>query len=149
MTVKRKPVVFACAGCSSVAKLSWEVAKELDRRGVAEMSCLAGVGAQKRRFLRLLEGRPIWVVDGCPIACGLGIMGLVNRKVDWHIRLDTWGCAKHDDYAHSDIHELVDRLLDAAAESDRLTETAGGVSAAPNPLRPWRHRAPACADDAC
>jgi len=109
------PVVFACAGCSPVAKLSWEVAKELDRRGVAEMSCLAGVGARRPSFLKQIRDRPVWVVDGCPIVCGLGILQLVEKPIDWHIRLDTFGFRKHEDHASVEVAALVDRILAAAA----------------------------------
>jgi len=59
MMSKRKPIAFACAGCSFAAKLSWELAKELDRRGIAEMSCLAGVGARKKPFLSMLRDREV------------------------------------------------------------------------------------------
>lgn len=108
---KPLPVVFACAGCSPVAKLSWEVAKELDRRGVAEMSCLAGVGARRPSFLKQIRDRPVWVVDGCPISCGLGILQLVGRAIDWRIRLDSLGYRKREELASVDVAALVDRLL--------------------------------------
>lgn len=108
---KPLPVVFACAGCSPVAKLSWEVAKELDRRGVAEMSCLAGVGARRPSFLKQIRERPVWVVDGCPISCGQGILQLVEKPIDWHIRLDSLGYRKSEEHASVDVAALVDRLL--------------------------------------
>ena len=38
------PLVYSCSGCSSAAQLANHVALQLDRRGVAEMSCIAGVG---------------------------------------------------------------------------------------------------------
>lgn len=91
-----KPIVFACAGCSQVAKLAWELAKELDRRGIAEMSCLAGVGARKPVFLKKIAHRKVWVIDGCPIECGLGIFDLIGLPIDRHIRLAEWGFKKHE-----------------------------------------------------
>lgn len=39
-----RPLVYSCSGCSSAAQLANHVALQLDRRGVAEMSCIAGVG---------------------------------------------------------------------------------------------------------
>lgn len=91
----RNPIVFACAGCSFAAKLSWELAKELDRRGIAEMSCLAGVGAHKKPFLNRLRDRAVWVIDGCPVECGLGIFELIDTPVDRHIRLADLGFKKN------------------------------------------------------
>ncbi len=38
------PLVYSCSGCSSAAQLANHVALQLDRRGLAEMSCIAGVG---------------------------------------------------------------------------------------------------------
>lgn len=88
------PIVLACAGCSPVAKLSWELANEMDRRGLAEMSCLAGFGAQKPVFLRKLKGRQVWLIDGCPIHCGKGIFDLIDAPIHKHIRLAELGFEK-------------------------------------------------------
>lgn len=41
----KKPVVFACSGCSFAGRLAYELAQEMDRLEVAEMSCLAGVAS--------------------------------------------------------------------------------------------------------
>lgn len=106
------PIVFACAGCSQVAKLSWELAKELDRRGLAEMSCLAGVGAQKKTFLRKLQNREIWVIDGCPIHCGQGIFDLIHTPVDKHIRLAEMGFKKFASEPYQpDMDELISLVV--------------------------------------
>ncbi|WP_317850995.1 MULTISPECIES: putative zinc-binding protein, partial [unclassified Pseudomonas] len=38
------PLVYSCSGCSNVAQLANTVALRLDRAGLAEMSCIVGVG---------------------------------------------------------------------------------------------------------
>jgi len=86
-----KPLVFACAGCSDVGRLAYDVARELDRRGTAEMSCLAGVAARKPAFLRKLRGRHIWLVDGCPIECALATFVNPGHTIARHIRLADYG----------------------------------------------------------
>lgn len=91
---ERAPVVFACAGCSFAGQLAYQLALELDRRGHAEMSCLAGVGAEKPVFFRKMQGREVWVVDGCPIACGQGIFDRVGRSAPFYIRLHDLGYKK-------------------------------------------------------
>lgn len=112
------PIVFACAGCSFAARLSWDLAKALDRRGVAEMSCLAGVGARKPAFLRKLVGRPIWVIDGCPIECGLGIFDLIDYKIDRHIRLAELGIKKlHEPAGGIDMDALIERVVNTTSEA--------------------------------
>ena len=63
---KSLPLVYSCSGCSSAAQMANDLALRLDRAGVAEMSCIAGVGggdarrtlANDQRHLRLtLEDR--------------------------------------------------------------------------------------------
>ena len=39
-----KPLVYSCSGCSNVAQLANDIAVWMSREGVAEMSCIAGVG---------------------------------------------------------------------------------------------------------
>lgn len=41
---KDKPLVYSCSGCSSAAQMSNYLAVQLDRMGIAETPCIAGVG---------------------------------------------------------------------------------------------------------
>ena len=64
------PLVYACSGCSSAAQLANHVAVRLDRSGVAEMSCIAGVGGDVPSLLKTVRsGRSIIALDGCPLVC--------------------------------------------------------------------------------
>jgi uncharacterized metal-binding protein len=93
-TDERKPILFACSGCSAAGRLAYDLALELDRRQTAEMSCLAGLAAELKPFTRLVEGRAMWVVDGCPIQCARAIFEQQGRPIDYHIRLDNYGVRK-------------------------------------------------------
>lgn len=109
-----KPLVYACAGCSQVARLAYDLAKDLDRRGLAEMSCLAGLGAGKRAFTRMLDGRSAWVIDGCPIECGLGVFERNKHAVGRHIRLFDLGYKKNQALIQGyDMDELIQYVLSA------------------------------------
>jgi len=88
------PIALACSGCSEVGQFANQVALELNRRGIAEMSCLAGVGAAKRHFLKQLRDREVWIIDGCPIECSLGAFHQVQEHADVHIRLHVLGVRK-------------------------------------------------------
>ena len=67
---ERRPLVYACSGCSSAAQTANDVALALDRRGEAEMSCIAGVGGDVALLVRVAKsGRDIVVLDGCPLQC--------------------------------------------------------------------------------
>jgi uncharacterized metal-binding protein len=62
------------------------IAIRLDREGVAEMSCIAGVGGDVRKLVKVAtSGRPIIGIDGCPLACvksSLARHGV--EPVSWH-----------------------------------------------------------------
>lgn len=107
-----KPLVYACAGCSGVGETAYRIARELDRRGIAQMSCLAGVGAAKKHFLNQMKNRSIWVIDGCPIGCGLGVFDLVDRPIDKCLRLHEWEIRK-DDPSPEDksFYNLIERVI--------------------------------------
>lgn len=67
---KNLPLVYSCSGCSSAAQMANHVAIQLDRRGLAEMSCIAGVGGDVPKLVRIAKsGRPIVALDGCALAC--------------------------------------------------------------------------------
>ncbi len=64
------PLVYSCSGCSSAAQMANYLALSLDRRGLAEMSCIAGVGGDVPKLVRVAKsGRPIIGIDGCALAC--------------------------------------------------------------------------------
>lgn len=110
------PVVFACSGCSNAGQLANQVALELDRRGIAEMSCLAGVGAAKATFLKKIQGREVWVIDGCPIECSHGVFELARERVDVHIRLFDLGIRKNVELPTGvELDQLVENVLRHAA----------------------------------
>lgn len=66
----RLPIVYSCSGCSSAAQLANHLAVRLDRLGVAQMSCIAGVGGDVESLVRVARSaRPLVAIDGCPLQC--------------------------------------------------------------------------------
>ncbi|MDY0013810.1 MAG: putative zinc-binding protein [Rhodocyclaceae bacterium] len=64
------PLVYSCSGCSSAAQTSNTVAIALDRLNLAEMSCIAGVGGDVPKLVKVAKsGRPIVGIDGCALSC--------------------------------------------------------------------------------
>ena len=90
------PIVFACSGCSNAGQLANRLALEFNRRGLAEMSCLAGFAAGKTHFLKKLQAREVWIIDGCPLECSVGVFDQVLQHVDVVIRLHELGVRKND-----------------------------------------------------
>jgi uncharacterized metal-binding protein len=117
------PLVYSCSGCSSAAQLANHVALQLDRRGLAEMSCIAGVGGDVPHLLKIARsGRPIIALDGCPLVCvqsTLARHGLVAQR---HYQLQQYGVRKRQ-------HEDFDREQAAAV----LERVAADLQAAPTP----------------
>ncbi|MEP6965428.1 MAG: putative zinc-binding protein, partial [Polaromonas sp.] len=96
-----RPLVYACSGCSSAAQLANHVAVRLDRSGVAEMSCIAGVGGDVPSLLKTaLSGRPILALDGCPLVCVKSSLARHGITPDRHYQLQHYGVRKrqHEDF---------------------------------------------------
>ena len=53
----RLPLVYSCSGCSSAAQMANHLALRLDRAGVAEMSCIAGVGGGVAGLVRTARSK--------------------------------------------------------------------------------------------
>lgn len=114
--VSSRPLVVACAGCSPAGKAAYVVAQELTARGVAEVSCLAGVAAELPVFQKKLVGREVWVVDGCPLQCALHVFRKQQREVARHIRLDDLGVKKQVGLSDAAaVESLVDGLGNEAS----------------------------------
>ena len=110
------PLVYSCSGCSSAAQMANYLAIQLDRRGLAEMSCIAGVGGDVPKLVRTAKsGRPIVAIDGCVLSCvknTLARHGVVAR--DYHLLSDQ-GVRKR--YQQDFDREEADRVLDTLAET--------------------------------
>lgn len=94
-------VVYACSGCSSAAQLANHVAVRLDRTGAAEMSYIAGVGGDVPHLLKTaLSGRPIVVLDGCPLECARHCLQRHGIEPTQHHQLHIYGVRKrlHEDF---------------------------------------------------
>ena len=91
----RPPLVYSCSGCSSAAQLANHVALALDEEGLAEMSCIAGVGGKVPTLLRIAHsGRPILALDGCVLACVRETLGQEGLTPARYVRLDLMGVKK-------------------------------------------------------
>ncbi len=89
------PIVYSCSGCSNVAQLANTLALRLDRQGLAEMSCIAGVGGNVPALVnKAKSGRPILALDGCPLQCVKGCLEQHAIAPDTHLILSQHGLRK-------------------------------------------------------
>jgi uncharacterized metal-binding protein len=109
-----KPLVYSCSGCSSAAQMANYLALQLDRRGVAEMSCIAGVGGGVKKLVKtVLSGRPIIAIDGCPLACVKACLKNHAIEPTVHIDLSKLGVAKrqHEDFDKAQADVVLEDLV--------------------------------------
>ena len=115
---KMLPLVYSCSGCSSAAQMANHVALQLDRRGVAEMSCIAGVGGDVPALVRLAaSGRTIMAIDGCPIACAQKCLARHGVAPDVHLELGALGVRKrlHADFDAAEAAGILERACEVLA----------------------------------
>jgi len=93
----KKPttVVYACSGCSDAGEIADRVARQLTRDGVAQMSCLAGIGGRVKSLVMKAENAErILVVDGCPLNCAAHTLRLAGFHKFDHLELHKIGIRK-------------------------------------------------------
>ena len=130
MSASAIPLVYSCSGCSSAAQLANHVALRLDRGGVAEMSCIAGIGGDVPSLLKTARsGRPIIALDGCPLVCVKSSLARHGITPDRHYQLQQYGVRKrqHEDFDLEQAAAVLERVkadLQGAASSPETTASA-------------------------
>lgn len=107
------PLVYSCSGCSSAAQMANHLALALDRSGVAEMSCIAGVGGGVAPLVKLARsGRPVLAIDGCPLACARQCLAQQGVEPAKHVMLNELGVRKrmHADFDREHADALTTEL---------------------------------------
>ncbi|MGF2733852.1 putative zinc-binding protein [Marinobacter sp. DUT-1] len=108
---KQRPLIYSCSGCSDVAQLANNAAVRLDHEGSFEMSCISGVGGKVPALVKTARsGRPITVIDGCPLHCARACLENVGVEPDEHVLLYEFGFKKH--YGQSYGDEAVEEVCD-------------------------------------
>ncbi|MGW0433321.1 putative zinc-binding protein [Micromonospora sp. NPDC003197] len=140
-----KPLVYSCSGCSSAAQLANTLAIRLDRLGLAEMSCIAGLGGDVPSLVRLARsGRPILALDCCPLVCVQATLRRHDITPDGHVILSRYGVRKrrHADFDEEDAQRLLPVATAATAALTAVTAATNGSSddegAGTNPASGWQ-----------
>lgn len=123
-----KPLIYSCSGCSSAAQLANHLAVRMDRAGEAEMSCIVGLGGDVRPLVRTGKkaaesGRPIVMLDGCPLQCGRHTLARHGIEPDLHWDLSKKGVRKekHADFDPADASRLEPEIAEAIFRAFRET----------------------------
>ncbi|OGR85047.1 MAG: zinc-binding protein [Elusimicrobia bacterium RIFCSPLOWO2_01_FULL_54_10] len=118
----RLPLVYSCSGCSNVAQISNAIAVRLDREGLAEMSCIVGVGGDVEPLVRLSRsGREIIAIDGCPLQCVKSCLARHGVAPSRHFILTRMGMEKrgHTDYDATSIEKAYEQVVSVFSKRQR------------------------------
>ncbi len=117
---QRPPLVYSCSGCSSAAQMANHLALRLDRAGLAEMSCIAGVGGGVPGLVNTARsGRKILALDGCVLACARACLAREGLVPDTHLALSDYGVKKrkHADFDPIQAEEVLETYVAPAARA--------------------------------
>lgn len=90
------------------------IAVQLDRRNIAEMSCIAGVGGNVPHLLKTARcGRSIIALDGCPLNCARNCLTRHGIAPTWHHVLSNYGVRKryHADFDRDEAEVVLERVI--------------------------------------
>ncbi len=122
-TIKNKPLIYSCSGCSSAAQMANYIALQFDRKEIAEMSCIAGVGGNVKKLVRTAQsGRKIIVIDGCPLSCSKACLSNHNLSPDIHFELSRFDVRKeqHKDFSIEQAELVMRELENQISANDTL-----------------------------
>lgn len=115
------PLIYSCSGCSSAAQLANALAVRLDREGVAQMSCISGVGGGVEPLVHLARsGRPVIAVDGCQLRCTITCLSKAGVTPTEAVVLADSGVRKrqHQDFDPRDFDSTLPSLRELCLRSE-------------------------------
>ncbi len=121
-----KPIIYSCSGCSNVAQLANDIAVKINYDGIAEMSCIAGVGGKVKPLVKkALSGRPVIVIDGCPLKCAKACLNNIGVEPDKHITLTDYNLNKrfNSKINLEDEREVYEKIVEETLELYKKLET--------------------------
>lgn len=106
----------------------------MDRMGEAEMSCIVGLGGDIRPLVRTANkaaesGRPIVMIDGCPLQCGRHTLARhgIEPSLHWDLSRLKVRKEKHIDFDPADAARLEPEIAEAirAYQMQTVEQCAG------------------------
>ncbi|MBS0308593.1 MAG: putative zinc-binding protein [Proteobacteria bacterium] len=129
------PLVYSCSGCSSAAQAANQIALQLDRQGVAEMSCIAGVGGDVPHLVKIAtSGRPVIALDGCALACARHCLARHGVEPNHYYQLQEYGVKKryHADFDAEQAQTVLEKIsVDIHAVTTASADNDSAVSTNP------------------
>jgi uncharacterized metal-binding protein len=93
-----KTLVLACSGGSNAGQIANSVMIELDKKGVGNAYCIAGIGAALSGFVESAKAAKTVVIDGCPVGCGKKALEKYGIEASQYFILTELGIEKTHDF---------------------------------------------------
>lgn len=80
---EKKTLILSCAGGSNVGQISNAIMVELNKRGIGNAYCLAGIGGDLTGFVESAKFADTILIDGCQVGCGRKVLerhGIIPTK---------------------------------------------------------------------
>ncbi|MBL0337499.1 MAG: putative zinc-binding protein [Chitinophagaceae bacterium] len=104
------PVVYSCSGCSGAAQMANYLAVQLNKNGIAQMSCIAGIGSHNKPIVEMaMKSKMVIAIDGCKLACARNCLEQHAVSPALHVLLTDWELPQKQ-AIHFDKQEA-DRML--------------------------------------
>jgi uncharacterized metal-binding protein len=107
-------LVYSCSGCSSAAQMANRIAVNIDRKGIAEMSCIAGVGGGVKALVSKAKSVGIIIgIDGCRLHCVKHCLKKVGLSCTVHYDLSNLGVLKefHRDFDQAEAERVEKNII--------------------------------------
>ncbi len=107
--------IFPCVGAANVGQLSNKIAIELEKEGIGNLMCTAGIGARAPGLMKSAEASDrIIAINGCPVNCASKTMELAGFKVDREIVISELGVkkTKDRDLKEEEVAEVLEKVLE-------------------------------------
>jgi uncharacterized metal-binding protein len=110
-----KTLVLACSGGSNAGQIANNVMIELDKKGVGNAYCLAGIGAALSGFVESAKAAKTVVIDGCPVGCGKKAFEKYGIEASQYFIVTELGIEKTHDFTKlADETKLVLKAIESS-----------------------------------
>lgn len=107
--------IFPCVGAANVGQLSNRIAIGLEKQGIGNLMCTAGIGARAPGLMKSAEASDrIIAINGCPVNCASKTLELAGFKVDKHIVISELGIkkSKEKDLKDQEVADTLGKVME-------------------------------------
>lgn len=107
--------IFPCVGAANVGQLSNRIAIELEKQGIGNLMCTAGIGARAPGLMKSAEASDrIIAINGCPVNCASKTLELAGFEVDKHIIISELGIkkSKEKDLKDQEVADTLGKVME-------------------------------------